>query len=119
METKNIEQELRDDLFSAKKTIRTLKDYLITFKTYIDLKEKYESESQEFFGACCSGCEGCDPDENWIKVVNGKIVNMTEYERKEKEIDLDLQLQNVIYLENRIKNIMEFLTQPIKRKGNK
>ena len=119
MKTKNIEQELREDLFSAKRAIKTLKDYLITFKTYIDLKEKYESESQEFFGACCSGCEGCDPDENWIKVVNDKIVKMTEGERKKKEINLDLQLQNVIYLKNRIKNIMKFLNKPIKKKGNK
>jgi len=105
MEAKNIEQELRDDLFSAKKAIKNLKDYLITFKTYIDLKEKYESESITYFGSCCSGCEGCN------------MAYMTESEIREKEIDLDLQLQNVIYLENRIKNIMEFLTQPIKKKG--
>jgi len=107
MKTKNIEQELRDDLFSAKRAIRTLKDYLITFKTYIDLKEKYESEYEQFFGSCCSSCD-CS-----------NMNYMTEFEIKKKEIDLDLQLQNVIYLENRIKNIMKFLTQPIKKKGNK
>jgi len=108
MKTKNTEQELRDDLFSAKRAIRTLKDYLITFKTYIDLKKKYESEYEQFFGSCCSSCGDC-----------GNINYMTESERKEKEIDLDLQLQNVIYLENRIKNIMGILTQPIKKKGDK
>ena len=107
MKAKNIEQELKDDLFSAKKAIRTLKDYLITFKTYIDLKEKYESESKQFFGSCCSSCD-CS-----------NMAYMTEFEIKEKEIDLDLQLQNVIYLENRIKNIMGILTQPIKKKGDK
>ena len=105
MKAKNIEQELRDDLFSAKKAIRTLKDYLITFKTYIDLKEKYKSEYEQFFGSCCSSCD-CS-----------NMNYMTEFEIKEKEIDLDLQLQNVIYLENRIKNIMEIVTQPIKKKG--
>lgn len=117
METKNKEQELREDLWSAKRSIETLKDYLITFKTYIDLKEKYESENEYYFTSCCVGCDGCDPNGNWIKEVNGKIVDMTEYEIKQKEIDLDLQLQNVTYLENRIKNIMEFLTQPIKKEG--
>ena len=98
MEIKNTEQELRDDLFSAKRAIRTLKDYLITFKTYIDLKEKYKGESEQFFGSCCSSCGDC-----------GNINYMTEYEIIKKEIDLDLKLQNVIYLENRIKNIMEIL----------
>ena len=108
METKNIEQELRDDLFSAKKEIRTLKDYLSTFKTYIDVKKKYESEYEQFFGSCCSNCVDC-----------GNINYMKKSEIKEKEIDLDLQSQNVIYLENRIKNIMEILTQPIKKKKDK
>jgi len=107
METKNIEQELRDDLFSAKRAIRTLKDYLITFKTYIDVKEKYERKSKEFFGSCCSSCD-CS-----------NMAYMTESEIIEKEIDLDLQLQNVIYLENIIKNIMEIITQPIKKKEDK
>ena len=77
------------ELCDEYKKIEELNRTIAYLNKYIIVKEEYQQANDNYYGTCCSYCDG----------------NCSEYleESDESRINLELKRQNLKYLENKIK----------------